>query len=44
MGHDKEYEVKAIRDSIVYIKKEDGYLQGLLYLVTWKNYLKKENT
>ena len=28
-----EYEVKAICDSVVYIKKSAGYLSGLDYLV-----------
>ena len=43
-GDDKEYEVKAIRDSAVYAKEADGYLPGLYYLVVWKDYPKEENT
>ena len=34
----------AIWDSVVYAKKADRYLPGLYYLVTWKGYLKEENT
>ena len=41
---DKEYEVEAIWDSVVYTKKADGYFLGLYYLVAWKGYPKKENT
>ena len=29
----KAYEVKTIRDNVVYIKKADGNLSGLYYLV-----------
>ena len=43
-GDDKEYEVEAIRDSTVYAKEADGYLQGLYYLVAWKGYPEKEST
>ena len=32
-GDDKKYEVKAIRDSAVYTKKEDEHLPELYYLV-----------
>ena len=41
---DKEYEVKAIRDSAVYAKEANGHLLRLYYLVAWKDYLKEENT
>ena len=29
----KEYEMKAIRNSAVYAKKADGHLPGLYYLI-----------
>ena len=32
-GDNKEYEIEAIRDSIVYTKEVDGHLPGLYYLV-----------
>ena len=43
-GDDKEYEVEAIQDSVVYAKKTDRYLPGLYYLVAWKGHLDEENT
>ncbi len=45
-GNSKEYEVEAIRDSVVYAKESDsGYhLLGLYYLVSWKGYPEEENT
>ena len=44
-GNDnKEYEVKAIRDSVVYAKEADRHLPGLYYLVAWKSYSKEKNT
>ena len=33
MGNDKEYKIKAIQDSTIYVKKEDGYLSELYYLI-----------
>ena len=40
-----EYEVEAIRDSEVYVRKsESGHLPGLYYLVSWKEYPEEENT
>lgn len=33
-GNNKEYEIKAIQNSAVYIKKEDKYLPRLYNLVT----------
>ena len=40
-----EYKVEAIRDSSVYARKsESGHLPGLYYLISWKGYLKEENT
>ena len=43
-GDNKEYEVEAIRDSVVYTKKVDGYLPRLYYLVAWKDYPEEKNT
>ncbi len=44
-GDGEEYEVEAICDSAVYAKKSDSsHLLGLYYLVSWKGYLKEENT
>ena len=40
----KKYKIESIRDSTVYAKKLVGYLLGLYYLVSWKKYLKEENT
>ena len=34
VGDDKEYEMEAIRNSIVFAKKVDGHLSRLYYLVT----------
>ena len=40
-----EYEVKAIRDSMIYAREsESSHLPGLYYLVTWKRYPEEENT
>ena len=44
-GNDKEYEVEAIWDSAVYTREsKSGHPSGLYYLVSWKGYLKEENT
>ena len=44
-GDDKEYKVKAIRDSAVYAREsESGHLPYLYYLVSWKRYPEEENT
>ncbi len=40
----KEYKVKAICDRAVYAKKSEDHLPGLNFLVSWKDYPKKENT
>ena len=41
----REYEVEAIRDSVVYAREsESGHLPGLYYLVLWRKYLEEENT
>ena len=40
-----EYEVEAIGDSKVYARESElGYLPGLYYLVSWKEYPEEENT
>ena len=43
-GNEKEYEIKAIRDSAVYAKKADKYLLNHYYLVIWKDYPEEKNT
>ena len=40
----REYKVKVICNSTIYIRKLESYLPDLYYLVLWKDYLKKENT
>ena len=42
-GDDKEYEIEAIQDSVIYAKKADRHLSGLYYLVAWKGYPEEEN-
>ena len=42
-GNNKEYEVEAIRENIVYAKEADRHLPGLYYLVSWKRYPEEEN-
>ena len=32
-GNNKKYEIEAIQDYIVYVKKANGYLLGPYYLV-----------
>ena len=47
VGDDKngEYEVEAIWESAIYVRKsESGHLPGLYYLVSWKRYPEEENT
>ena len=39
-----KYKVKAICNNAVYKKKSAGHLSRLHYLVSWKSYLKEENT
>ena len=39
-----EYKVEAIRNRAVYARESAGYLPKLYYLVSWKGYLKEENT
>ncbi len=40
----KEYEFKAIIDSVVYGQQANDQMPGLYYLVLWKRYPEKENT
>lgn len=40
----KKYEVEIIRDSVVYARETKSHLLGLYYLISWKGYLKEENT
>ena len=41
----EEYEVEAIRNSVVYAKEsESGQLPGLYYLISWKDFPEEENT
>ena len=41
----EEYKLETIRDSAVYANESKlGHLPGLYYLITWKGYLKEENT
>ncbi len=40
----KEYEVKAIIDSVVYGQQANDQMLGLYYLISWKDYPEKENT
>lgn len=39
---DKKYKVKSIGGSAVYMKKAQGQLLSLSYLITWKNFLEKK--
>ena len=43
-GNNKKYEVKIIKDSVVYTKEAKRNLPNLYYLVSWKDYLKEEST
>ena len=43
-GNNKEYEVEAIKDSVVYVKEAEGHLSGLYYLISWKGYPEEEST
>lgn len=42
-GNSMEYKVKVVCDSMIYVKKLEGHLLSLNYLVSWKNHPKKEN-
>ena len=43
-GNNKEYEIEAIKDCIVYAKETERQLLGLYYLVSWKKYPEEEST
>ena len=43
-GNNKEYEIKAIIDSAVYVKEAEEYLPDLYYLVSSKSYPEKKST
>ena len=45
-GNDSsEYKVKVIHNRAVYTSESElGYLPGLYYLVSWKDYPEEENT
>ena len=44
-GNSKEYKIKAIQDSGVYmIELESGHLPGLYYLIAWNSYPEEKNT
>ena len=39
------YKIEVIWDSAIYTKEsKSGYLLDLYYLISWKRYLKEENT
>ena len=42
--NNKEYKFKVSIDNTVYGQQANNQILGLYYLVSWKNYLKKENT
>ena len=44
LDDNKEYEMDAINDNVVYAKEAAKYLPRLYYLVAWKDYPKEENT
>ncbi len=45
IGGNKEYEVEAIINSVVYSQQANSnQMPGLYYLVLWKSYPEKENT
>ena len=37
-SNNKEYKVKAIKNSVIYAKKAKKHLPSLNYLVSWKDY------
>ena len=43
-GNNKQYEVKAIKNSAVYAKEAEGHLPSLYYLVSWKGYPEGKST
>ncbi len=43
-GDNKEYEVEAIIDNVVYDQEANDQMPGFCYLVSWKGYPEEENT
>ena len=43
VGDNKNFKVKAIYNSVVYIKEVVGQLPGLYYLVSSKSYIEEKN-
>ena len=43
IGNNKKYKVETIQKSAIYIKKVNGHLLKLYYLIIWKSYLEKIN-
>ncbi len=43
-GYNKEYEVEAIINSVVYDQQANDQMPGLYYLVSWKGYPDEKNT
>ena len=44
IGDNKEYKVKVIIDSTIYVKEVKEQLPDLYYLVSWKSYPEEEST
>ena len=45
VGNNNKYKIKAIQDSIIYIKElESGQLPGFYYVVAWKVHSEEKNT
>ena len=42
--NNKEFKVKAIKNSVVYANESEEYLSNLYYLVSWKGYLEQKST
>ncbi len=40
----KEYEIKAIIDYLVYSKETNGQMPGLYYFILWKSYPEEKST
>lgn len=43
-SNNKKYEIKTIPNHTIYVKKADGHILGLYYLVLWKDCPKEKNT
>lgn len=42
-NNEKKYKVKAICDSMIYIKESKGHLPSFYYLISWKGYQNEKN-